>query len=79
MLSDYEGVSDGPREREILCSDEDCEQLGIVNNPYTRHFSPLCFHHAFVAALAEDGQARRLALGFAVAEGLRTPANVRTS
>lgn len=69
MLNEFEPVSDGPLERSRTCSDEGCDAQAVVQNPYTGAFEPLCFYHGFVAALDEDPEAQKLALGWAVAEG----------
>lgn len=71
MLLDFEPLEDGPSVRSRQCSHAGCDTVPVVGNPYTGAFKPLCFHHAFVAALQEDPQAQRLAVGYAVAEGLK--------
>lgn len=69
MLSEFEPVAAGPLEESRLCSQEGCETQAVVGNPYTGAYKPLCFYHAFVAALDEDPEAQKLAIGWAVAEG----------
>lgn len=55
--------------RGLVCREEGCEVQAVVDNPYKGRFHPLCFYHAFVAALDEDPEAGKLAIGWAVAEG----------
>ena len=70
-LDEFEPIDDGPLARIRVCSEDDCQEQAVVQNPYTGAFKPLCFRHAFIAALEEDPQAQRLALGWATAEGLK--------
>jgi hypothetical protein len=77
MLLDYEGLDDGPQARQRKCAGEsNCHEIPVVSDPNAKRFSPLCFHHAFIAALMHDEQAQRLALGWAMAEGLKTARGV---
>lgn len=70
-LMDWEPVSAHARMSEQECSKEGCHEQASVKDPYTSKWVPLCFRHAFISALSQDSQAMRLALGYAVGEGLR--------
>lgn len=72
-LMDFEPVE----QHSILCTHASgCTEQAAVSwtgqaSPRPGRFVPLCFRHAFIEALANDSQAQRLAVGYAVAEGLR--------
>lgn len=77
MLMDFEPVIE---DREHVCSE--CEEQAVVvwaaeDNPRRGRWYPLCFQHAFVNALAKDGQAQRMALGWSMAEGLKVGRGVQ--
>lgn len=76
-LDQFEPLDDGPLARSRTCSEDDCTEQAVVQNPYTGAFKPLCFRHGFIAALQDDPQAQRLAVGYAVAEGIKTSRGVQ--
>lgn len=67
-LNEFTAVSEGPFESGCICREEGCEERAVVDNPYKGKFHPICFHHAFVAALDEDTEAQKLAIGFAAGQ-----------
>lgn len=76
-LNDYEPLTTGPLERSYRCEgagealcDGECVTRGQRSDG--RLGPPLCFRHAFADALHNDPEARSLALGWAIAEGLKT-------
>lgn len=78
MLADFESLE----QHSTRCSE--CEEQAVVawsaeDNPRGGRWYPLCFGCAFVTALAKDEQAQSMALGWAMAEGLRNrdPEKVR--
>lgn len=70
MLNQFEPLDEDPMARSRICREEGCDAQAVVDNPYKGKFHPMCFYHGFVAALDEDPEAQKLALGWAVAEGL---------
>lgn len=77
-LDDYEPLTDGALERMHVCIADGCEARGVVDDPYRGKVSPLCFRHAVIAALDErDEEMCSLALGWAVAEGIKTSRGVQ--
>lgn len=74
-LDEFDTVENSPSNPG--CSHEGCKAEAVTawmsdDNPRQGRFWPLCFRHAFIAALHHDPEAQKLALGWAIAEGLRT-------
>lgn len=79
-LDDFDTVQDSPDAP--YCAHDGCGLVAVTawisdDNPRQGRFWPLCFRHAFIAALHHDPEAQKLALGWAMTEGLKNRNDAR--